>query len=229
MWVCAVGLGLLLVLIQRLDFKRTRGKLLSRSGDWNVAAVENHVIRSMGLAVWAVWLLLTLIWPREVETTIYGAVTATMVGAGAALAMAPYRGRSRSVSVRELTWEKLAREIAAVRRAGVDAMFWGFVVSVMVAAGTGIAIAGASHDLTEQAWLIAGLALGVYWLRETALAYKNAALRFMDDNRGLDEEIQDIDDLTRNPKLAPEPIGLLLPILPLMEMVVKRVTRRNGR
>lgn len=36
-----------------------------------------------------------------------------------------------------------------------------------------------------------GIALGVHWLKEKALAYKNAVHRFMADNRGLDQEIKE--------------------------------------
>ena len=227
MWIYGVGLGLGLAVIQRLDFKRTRARLVTRSGEWNHAAIERHVVRSMGIAVWAVWLMFTLIWQGEIDTAIYSAMTAAMVGAGAGLAIGPHAGRCSRVSVAAPTQKRLAREIAAVGRAGGDAMFWGFLIPILVAAGTGAAIAGATNDLIERAWLMVGIALGVHWLKEKALAYKNAVHRFMADNRGLDQEIKDLDDMRKDPGVAPEAVGLLLPILSVMEIVAKWVWRRS--
>ena len=90
-------------------------------------------------------------------------------------------------------------------------------------------MARASNELSEQAWLMVGIALGVHWLKEAALAYKNAVHRFMVDNGGLDQEIKDLDDMRKDPRLAPEAIGLLLlPIVSLIEIVAKWVRRRNA-
>ena len=223
MWIYVAGLvaGLVTGLIQRLYFNRTRVKLLTSAGEWDLGAIERYVMRCMGMGVVGAWLMWTLVYynNQAMGTVIYSAMTAAMAGAVAGLALAP-NGRRAPVRPETLTSKKLAQEIAAVKQAGSDAWYHGLMVSVWVVGLAGLCISTAKTDLTIWLWLIAWAAVGVHWLKDKAIAYKAAAQQFMTDTGGLDQEVADLDDMRKDPSIVPEAVKLLLPT-PLIAILLK--------
>ena len=233
MWIYVAGLvaGLATGLIQRLY--RTRIKLLTSAGEWDLGAIERYVMRCMGMGVvgaWLMWTLVYYVYYQAMGTIIYSAMTAVMAGVAAGLTLAS-NGRRTPVRPKTLTPKKLAQEIAAVKRAGSDAWCHGLMVSVWVVGLAALCISTAETDLTIWVWLIAWGAVGVHWLKDKAIAYKTAAQQFMTDTGGLSQEVADLDDMRKDPTLAPEAVKLLLPtplialLLTSLEWVSRRLLR----